>query len=142
MLYAWKPKTPQRAAKIAKDVAYWHVWGWRSNDIVAQFPNTQRYRTRQAIARKRPLVIDTTFVALTFTVPRKHVYTGDRHKVLSSDAAAYDLFDPARNHVEPLYLVTKPVPPDSIRVWATLWTLSDWDPIDGWTTRGFCRRGA
>lgn len=147
VLYAWGTKDPRRMVKVAKDVAYWHVWGWRANDVQSAVDQETRAAVvprgtyRRALRRKHPGLRDTMFCALRFTVPRAHVHATYLHKVLHRTAVQWDAgFDPARNHVEPMFLVVRPVPSDTLRVWATLWTQSHWNPADGWTTRAFCRR--
>ena len=144
VIYAWHTVNTRRMARIAKDVAYWHVWGYRANDVLRDVGRASpAWRQDRALRRLRPKVEDAAFIALLFDVPRNGEWIGMRvyHKPKDRSAGpVYDLLDSRYQHCEIACILTQPVPPTTIRVWATLWTQSAWDRCDGWRTDVRIRR--
>lgn len=119
-LYAWEFKTDKRTEKIAKDVAYWHVWGWRLNDMI------EGQGDRVDLSDRRyPEMRTTIFAVLTAHVPKTApwVLLGDfnhDHWAKSMYYRVYKRMDRRRQHTEPIVLVTRSIPAHLIRLWATI----------------------
>jgi len=146
IIYTWGTDNNRRMAKLAKDVAYWHVWGWRNNGVIdALFKREPKFTSAKQIKllkQMRPAPVDTTFVALLADIPNSWLKKCYNHKQLGREQPQYQLLDLAREHIEPMYLIERVIPPRTIRVWATMWTMSEWTSGEGWDTRAFLRRTA
>lgn len=126
-IYAWEFKTEKRTEKIAKDVAYWHVWGWRLNDMVTRLVGPGGKGDRIDLPdRRHPEMETAVFAVLTAHVPKTPhwvlgpEYFTHRQEVKEMSHRAYGRMDPRRQHVEPLVLITQPISAHLLRLWATV----------------------
>jgi len=134
VIYAWDAEDPRKMAKVAKDVAYWHVWGWRINDLLRH--SEEDVCMNRHLQIEGPPIRDQVFVALTFDATegvhrywenefyKKSRVTHSAHPKGLTGACWKDM-DPRYAHSKmPMTWVSELVPPEKIRPWAMLWTKS------------------
>jgi hypothetical protein len=118
-------------AKITKDVAYWHVWGWRMNsmlDTCQKEDGEDHYQEMRRDPlyghREGPDVEDETFLALAVDVPAKHCCCGKYvHLQKRVNGPCYDT-DRRYSHRAPMTLILKTIQPKHVRPIGLAWTTS------------------
>lgn len=126
--YAWYAKNTKQMSKIAKDVAYWHVWGWRINRMLDEVQSKDPHEYDIMVKdpafghRRNPPVVDETLLVLVLSnIANESCFGGYEHGQIRKMTPAYDI-KRRRVHREPMALIADVVPPENVRPWALVWT--------------------
>jgi len=123
LIYAWPAARPKTIEKLAKDVAYWRVWGWRLNDMVKAGANSAN---KNLANRARPPVEPDCFAILTFD----KTYTGAENPLMGfvhvqhpdESSPCYSTMDIRYTHHQRLFLIDHEIAAEELCMWGCVWT--------------------